>query len=375
MSLATVRSILMAGGAAFAYDGPSEGADLLQHLAGYETAAYGSSNYEDVTFNVAGTNRAVRMTVYDGNQSWGAGYINTASGKMGCARIQGNLTINSGFTLYPQVDSYGIYLYVDGDLTVNGSISTYNYGQSRTSTAGALYINGTNNEIAGSTTITLNHSAGSHSNGSSTSSSMQNGGGGQGRYGSYGRGNGNVGHTFSGGSGGGGGGGVAYYNHYQGGGSGGGTATSYARNGGGGGNSGYTKWGYWTQDVGGSGGVGNPGGSAGANNSRNGSDSRAGRTGHTGTPAPIVLYATGNITIASGGGLYTNGRAGQSGYHSPNYYGGGGGGGGGAAIVAVCGGTFSNSGTINRAGGSVGAGRGSGAAGGSGGLLTGGGYS
>ena len=372
MSLATVRSILMAGSAGFNYEGASVEADLLQHLAGYESTSTG----ESVTFNVGGTNRAARFTTYSGNQTWGAGSISTASGALSCVRVEGNLTISSGFTLYPGVDSYGLYMYIDGDLTVGGTISTYQRGQSRSSAAGSLPINGTNNDIAGSTVITMNGSAGSHSNGSSSASGLQAGGGGQGGYGSYGRGNGNIGHTFAGGSGGGGGGGIAYYNYYQGGGSGGGTASSYSRNGGGGGNSGYTLWGYWTSDRGGTGGNGNPAGGAGANNSRNPSSSQGGRAGvGSSVSASLVIYATGNITINSGGTIETKGRTGESGYGGNQYAAGGGGGTGGGSLVAICGGTFTNNGTINRAGGSTGGGRGSGSSAGSGGLLTGGGYS
>ena len=365
-------SLLLAGGEA-PYEGASVSADLLWHLKKYETAGYGSANAENVTFNVGGTNRNSRITTYSGNQGWGSGSISAAASRLACVRVEGNLTINSGFTLTTSTTCNGLYIFVDGDLTVAGTISLYDKGQYISGGAGSMPVNSSANEVAGSTTITMSGSAGSHTNGSSTASSLQTGGGGRGGYGSYGRGSGSAGHIFSGGSGGGGGGGVAYYNFYQGGGSAGYTSTAYAGKGGKGGNSGYTLYGYATADAGGSGGTGNPGGDGGTNNSRNSSDSRTGYTGDTGTPGSLVLYATGNITINSGATLSTAGRVGRSGSHF-RMPAGGGGGSAGAILVAVCAGTFTNNGTITTSGGAAGAGRGSGTTAGSGGKLTGGGY-
>ena len=198
-----VSSVSLLGGASYA--GTGESADLLEHLRGYDTA-----EGTEPTFNVNGTNRDAYFTVYEGNQTFGSGTIAAATSKLACARINGDLTISSGFTLYPSTDCYGMYIYVDGNLSVDGTISTYQMGESRTSEAGALALNGTVNQVAGSTVLTMNGSSGTHTNGSSTATAIEAGGGGTGGYGSYGRGNGNVGHTFAGGSGGGGGGGIAY---------------------------------------------------------------------------------------------------------------------------------------------------------------------
>ena len=120
-------------------------------------------------------------------------------------------------------------------------------------------------------------------------------------------------------------------------------------------------------------GTGNGGGSGGSNNSYNPYDSRAGYGGYTGTGASMVIYASGNLTVASGGEISTAGRSGQTGGTSRLSAGGGGGSGGGT-LVAVCNGTFTNSGTVTTAGGSTGSGKGSGSSAGSGGVLTGGGY-
>ena len=354
------------------YEGEATGADLFWHLKRYETASYASS--EDVTFNIGGTNRDAKITVWSGDQTFGSGNIPAAADKLTFARIEGNLTIDSGFTLSPGADSLGMFMFIDGNLTVNGTISTYQLGQSLSSDPGALTLNSSTNETVGSTEIAWNGSAGGATNGSSTANAMTAGGGGNGGYGSYGSGGGSTGHTFAGGSGGGGGGGVAYYNHYSGGGGGGGGATSLARNGGGGGASGHTKWGYWTADAGGTGGNGNPAGGGGSNNSYNGSDSRAGYGGHgSSVSASLAIYATGDLTVASGGTIQTIGRGGQTGGTSRLSAGGGGGTGGGI-LVAVCGGTYTNNGTVATSGGSTGSGRGSGSAAGNGGTLTGGGY-
>jgi hypothetical protein len=373
-------SLLLAGGES-PYEGTNVSADLLWHLKKIPVSAFTTTydvttanGYESDGINVGGTTYDANIIVYDGNQTWGSGSITGSGDKLVMNRINGNLTVSSGFTATTSGTCNGLYIYVDGDLTVDGSISMYNKGREISGGTGTLAVNSSSNEVAGSTTITMSGSAAAHTNGSSTASSLQTGGGGQGRHGSYGKGSGATGHIFSGGSGGGGGGGVAYYNHYQGGGSAGATATTYAGKGGKGGNSGYTHWGYFTADAGGSGGTGNPGGDGGTNNSRNASDSRAGYGGDTGTGASLVIYATGNITINSGGTLSTNGRAGRSGDHHRLKAGGGGGSGAGI-LVAVCAGTFTNNGSITNAGGACGAGRGSaGSAAGNGGKLTGGGY-
>jgi hypothetical protein len=378
--LGIARGIFTAPSGA-SYEGTDVSADLLWHMQNIETDSFSTTydittanGYESNGVNVNGTTYAANMIVYDGNQTWGSGSITGSGNKLVMNRINGNLTVSSGFTATTSGACNALCIYVDGDLTVNGSISTYDKGREISGgVSTSLTVNSSENEVGGSSTIALTGSANAHTNGVSTASAMTTGGGGQGGSGSYGSGTGASGHIFSGGSGGGGSGGVAYYNHYQGGGGSGGTATANAGDGGNGGASGYTHWGYWTGDAGGSGGTGNPGGSGGSNNSRNASDSRAGYTGNTGTPASLIIYATGNLTVASGGTLSTAGRSGRSGDHNRLKAGGGGGSGGGV-LVAVCGGTYTNSGTVTSAGGSTGAGRGSGSAAGSGGKLTGGGY-
>lgn len=363
------------------YEGTDVSADLLWHMRMIPVSSFSTTydvttanGYESNGINVGGTTFASNVIVYDGNQTFGAGNIVASGEKLAILRINGDLTISSGFTLTTSGTCNGFYIYVDGDLTVNGAISMYNKGRYKSGGwSSSLAVNSSANEVAGSTTITMTGSANAHTNGSSTASGLTTGGGGQGGAGTYGSGSGATGHDFSGGSGGGGSGGIGYPQHYSGGGGAGGTATSYAGQGGNGGASGHTQWSYYTADAGGTGGTGNGGGSGGSNNSYNPYDSRAGYGGHTGTGASMVIYASGNLTVASGGEISTAGRSGQTGGTSRLSAGGGGGSGGGT-LVAVCNGTFTNSGTVTTAGGSTGSGRGSGSSAGSGGVLTGGGY-
>ena len=380
-----ISKIGLFGGLADApYLGTDVSADLLFHLKKVPIGNTATANeittangFGSNGFNIGGTLRPAYMTKYVGDTTFGSGtlYAGTTGNYFACARVEGNMTVSAGFDLYPSGDCLGMYWYIDGNLTVAGNLTTYQSGHYQSSASGSLAVNSSENEVAGSTVITMDGSAGAHTNGSSTASGLQVGGGGQGGYGSYGSGSGAIGHTFAGGSGGGGGGGVAYYNHCTGGGSGGGSASNYSANGGGGGNSGYTKWGYYTADAGGTGGNGNPAGGGGSNNSYNPYDSRAGYGGHSGSVgASMVIYATGDITVNSGGYIQTIGRAGQTGGTS-RLSAGGGGGTGGSILVAVCGGTFTNNGTVATTGGSTGSGRGSGTSAGNGGTLTGGGYS
>ncbi len=361
------------------YKGTDVSADLFFHAQGLDGSngdVTTGNGYESNGINVNGTTYNAKFLKYSAGLTFGSGNFDASGDTIMIVRVEGDTIIQNGFTLTTSGDVNALCMYIDGNLTVNGSISMYDKGREISSGVSTdLTINSSENAVGGSSTIAITDAAAASTNGSSTASGLTTGGGGQGGSGSYGGSrSGAAGHIFSGGSGGGGSGGVAYYNHYQGGGGGGGNAQANAGDGGNGGASGYTHWGYWTGDAGGSGGTGNPGGSGGANNSRNGSDSRAGYGGDTGTPAALIIYASGNLTVASGGTISTAGRNGRSGDHS-RLKAGGGGGSGGSALVAVCGGTFTNNGTVTTAGGSTGAGRGSGSAAGSGGLLTGGSYS
>ena len=381
MPLGFAKIGLIGGLAEAPYLGTNVSADLLFHIKKIPVTANATTydvttanGYESDGINIGGNTFQANIISYEGNQTFGSGSITADGQKLAMVRVNGNLTVSSGFTLQTSGDTLGLYMFIDGDLTVDGSISTYMKGRYVSGGIGSnIPVNSSANEVAGSTVITMTGSASAHTNGSSTANALTTGGGGQGGSGSYGSGTGAVGHLASGGSGGGGSGGVAYYNHYQGGGGSGGTATAYAGTGGSGGASGYTHWGYYTQDVGGTGGTGNDGGSAGANNSRNPADSRAGYGGYDGTGGSLVIYCTGNLTVSSGGSLSANGRVGNTG-SSYNRYGGGGGGSGGGILVAVCNGTFTNNGSVTSAGGSTGSGRGSGSSAGTGGILTGGGY-
>ena len=263
----------LAGGAAYA--GTDVSADLLWHMQNLSYASSGSAvdittsnGYESNGINVGGNTIAAKFTGYDSTQTLGSTEFSHTHDALCIVRVDGDLTISSGATVTSgnSTDAcLGLYLYVDGNLTVDGRLSTYARGQ-QYSSAVSVPVNSTENKVAGSTVITMSGGASGNTAGSNTTTAMTAGGGGTGTASSN-NGSGGAGgsaHTFSGGSGGGAGGRVGYPQHYQGGQTGGSAAASNAGAGGAGGASGYTYWGYWTQDWGGNGGTGNPGGAGGA---------------------------------------------------------------------------------------------------------------
>ena len=291
-----------------------------------------------------------------------------------------NLAIASGATLTTQYRCCGLVLVVDGDLTVNGTISMTARGASFQPSADyriknellpgndILYeidIPATADEIAeylkrakgrclsfedlpaiyrptlycrgphggvyapadlgaipavgavgGSGGVTANGNPG----GNGTDRRCGGGGGGGGANGAPRGGNGVAGTCFSGGSGGGGGNGAT-----------GGDATEF---GGSGGN------GVVTSNSAG-GGAGNPGG-VGVN----------GTAGETGTGGLLLIVCRGRLIVSSTGSIVSKGSKGGNGHAS--WPGAGGGGSGGGSINIFHGETFENAGSISAEGGAPG---------------------
>jgi hypothetical protein len=250
----------------------------------------------------------------------------TADARMLALRYRGDLTINSGVTLTPQVRKRGMFLYVDGTLTVNGTISMTARGAANVPGDRILILNsaGSAYEIpavggAGGAERLLNESSERGKNGSVG----ENGGLGGGGGGSYC----NTGYcsplrvgakggdatSYSGGSGAGGGGGGAGSNI------------------GGAGGAGYYA-GY------GAGGAGNPGGGG-------------SRTGATGTGGLLIIYADA-IIVGSAGKIEANGSSGATGTCGCSCSGGcGGAGSGGGSVNIFYLSSFSNSGSLTTTGG------------------------
>lgn len=291
-----------------------------------------------------------------------------------------SLTINSSYTLTTNNRCRGLWIYVDGDCTINGTLTMSSRGASHNPTGTPStgirfprFKTGGSDTFAGpdigtdvGTALFSKESAqGAISANGKIYTIVKVGGAG----GAASNGAGNVGGTITDGVGGGGSGG-SNFGPVQGGGGTAGTCfsggsagggTQYDPFGSGGGASSFGGAGGAGAPAsvpstdGGGGGAGNPGGNGGSGNSPGG----AGGAGGSGTGGLLVLMVRGNLTIGSGAVISSNGANGGyggSGGASPD--GGGGGGSGGGRIIVLYAGTLSNSGTIQANGGSGGSGAG-----------------
>ena len=263
-----------------------------------------------------------------------------------------SLTINSGHTMTVSNRCKGLFIYVDGNCTIDGTLTMTARGASASGAVASVaklsaypssvWASEVSNQIGGSSTTFAVPAAGASggaavvattSNAAGVAGSAgtngQSGGGGSGavNYGTSGAGA--AGTSYSGGSGGGG--------NAQ------GTRYDAAANGGAGGNGGSLGANYA-----GGGGAGNPGGT-GVNGGSNGTD---------GTGGLLILIVKGNLTIGASGAISANGSAGGNANGSAVAVGGGGSGGG--SIIVLYGGTLSNSGSIQANGGAGGAASGGG---------------
>ncbi|MDD5639189.1 MAG: hypothetical protein PHR47_00040, partial [Candidatus Pacebacteria bacterium] len=230
----------------------------------------------------------------------------TADARMLAIRYNGDVLIDAGVTLTPTARKRGMFMYVDGALTVNGTISMTARGAANVSGDRILILtdSGTSYEIpavggAGAAVSGWGGTAGG------TGTNGQTGGGGEGY--AYDYGYGSAGTSYSGGTGGGG--------------AGGSTSTNGNSNGGAGGSSSY------------GGGAGNPGGTGNA-------------SGGNGTGGLLIIYAK-TIIISSTGSIQSKGSAGGAGSY-------GGGGSGGGSINIFYQNTLTNSGSIVATGGAGG---------------------
>jgi hypothetical protein len=248
--------------------------------------------------------------------------------------FDGDLTINSGQTIIPSVRKLYTFLYVKGNLTLNGSISMKSRGANHNGSgdsAGGVttrdlpIVNGTYSGVT-NPTIPATGGAGGSVAATGGTATRGSGGGAGGCNTGYGNGAGSAGTAFSGGTGGGGGDN--------------GAGTNGTANGGGGGPGGGQNS---------SGGAGNPGGI----------NRGSGHVGPAGTGGTLIVMCTG--TLSGTGSIVANP---YDGHGSGGHRGGGGTGGG---VVQVFCNTNSFSGTITTSGGEGGrAAGGNGATGGAG---------
>lgn len=282
-----------------------------------------------------------------------------------------DVTINSGHTVTVANRCKGLWIYANGNVSVAGTLTMTAKGAQGTVSAGDDPIiyrlkagesesGSTNMQALFGTKITSAESnqpaavsngksfiiaraggagGASDSPGNTAANGMGGGGGGGSTVGKVG-GAGAAGNCYHGGAAGGGGGGSAEEA---------GQAAAADGTGGRGGDS-------FVSNCGGS------GGGAGTTGGRAGLPSGAGAVGgvgSTGAAGLLVLIARGNVTIESGGVISSNGYvggAGGAGVSAPsNGSGGGGGGSGGGRVIILCGGTFTNSGTLECSAGAGGA--------------------
>ena len=320
-----------------------------------------------------------------------------------------SLTISSGHTMTVDQPCRGMFIYVDGDCTIDGTLSMSGMGGASdptasggsdsnavgangiqlgllTSTGSESFTNdgsGFNGAGTGVRTAVANQSdlssngtvlsisklgatgGASHTgggfhytagttaaSGTTGAATISTGGGGSGAAGS---GSGSTGTSGAGGRGGafsgGSGSGACHANNYI-----GGRSTSDGANYGGAGSDALSQGGAGVER--GGGGAGSPSGG--------GAD--GGASGQGGAGGIIWLVVKGDLTIGASGSIVANGSAGGSG--SGGNSNGGGGGSGGGAILTACAGSVTNSGTMSSAAGSGGASDyGVGGSGGAGGVL------
>jgi len=333
---------------------------------GSEAGGTGTSSYGG---NVPHNGKAFEFTVANKNGSY--------DGDMFVANFK-DLTIDASIVLTTDQPCRGMFVFVDGDLVVNGALSMSSRGAKANPTASggsdsnAVASNGLQfgvfTDSAGSssftndgtgyngagtavrtalanmtnlssdgTVITISRTGGGGNYGAAGGAgttggfTLSTGGGGAGRATGPNSGSGNaggVGGAFSSGSGRGG-----FWSN-TGGGPGGGQGGNYG-DAGQSGASGQTG-----------GGAGNPAGSSG------GSGASAGGAGNGGV---LMLMVKGNITLGASGTIESDGTHGGSG--AGNTSGGNGGGGtGGGVVMVLHGGTLTNNGAITVAGGVGGSG-------------------
>lgn len=254
-------------------------------------------------------------------------------------RVNGDATVPAGALVTSSVRRKGMVLYVDGDLTINGTVSM---------TARGAHAAGENLAVRPGTTISAVGGAGG---GKVTAKLGQNvmglaggsgeglacgGGGGGGARSCCSQvavsGTGSAGTSYSGGSGGGGAlvGGVNVF-------SGATAGNAWANGGQGGAGARNNSTSAEADRPNPGGGAGNPGGSSPAGQSY---------FGDSGSGGLLIIVTTGNLTIGSSGTVESRGFGGADGH----LYGDGGGSGGGSVIL-LHGGAYSNGGVIDVSGG------------------------
>jgi len=289
-------------------------------------------------------------TVLTGNQtvssfSSGTYYTGTADTRPALIYVEGNFTINSGQTFIPSARKAGTYIYVGGDMALNGTISMYQRGANHNGT-------GTSNGSVTARDIRLiNGTYGGYSNPTIPATGGSGGARGQSPSGGNRNYSTSMSTTIAAFSTQGGQHGIAFseYTWAQGGKGGDGTCFSGGAGGGcarGAGNNGVNLSGATNADEnGGKGGNSTHTlyGCAGANGNPGGSGSGSGGSGDLGTGGVVVIYVEG--TFSGSGTINVRGTTNNSNGSGPGR---GPGQGSGAGMIAVFCGSDTSSVTLQR---------------------------
>lgn len=276
----------------------------------------------------------------------------TADSRMLMARYDGSLTINSGATLTAANRKRGMVLYVNGDLTVNGTISMTARGAYNVAGQNVLILdeNGVEYKIpavgggGGSRVYTIAPADGEAIAAGNSGGSSSSGGTGGGASGGSKHGGGSI---------------SAHYYRSRGYSGAGSAGTSYSGGSGGGGinrNNGNTTT-YYAGDAGAYGGAGGAGsaytafaagraasGGAGNNGGAGSSAGETGASGSSGTGGLLILMVSGNVNIGNTGSIVSKGSNGGA-------AGAGGGASGGGSVNLFYGNQYQSLGTLSAAGG------------------------
>lgn len=294
-------------------------------------------------------NNAGDVTI-SANTNWGSA---TADQRLLAVRVRGNLTINAGATLTAAARKLGLLVFVDGNVTVNGTLDMSARGANHSATGSN--VSAFNVRIYEATDAADNVLPGAGAAGGARQTGTNNGnpgtagangqcgggGGGGCRLGtSANSGAGAAGTAFGGGGGGGGEHGTS------------GVAQDAAASGGAGGDAAISD-----KSRAAGGGAGNAGGAAAFDNG-------SADAGGTGTGGVLIVCAA-SITIGAAGLVQADGAAGGN-AATDGGNGGGGGGSGGGSISLYHTGSYTNGGTVQADGGAGGTASTPGGAGGAG---------
>ena len=133
------------------YKGTDVSADLFFHAQGLDGSngdVTTGNGYESNGINVNGTTYNAKFLKYSAGLTFGSGNFDASGDTIMIVRVEGDTIIQNGFTLTTSGDVNALCMYIDGNLTVNGSISMYDKGREISSGVSTdLTINSSENKM------------------------------------------------------------------------------------------------------------------------------------------------------------------------------------------------------------------------------------